>query len=441
MESNLKDRFEDFGSAPSNELWDRIESTLDEKPQRKPLFWWLFYAVASIFVVGIMTMHFQTSGISNNQQSKADLQLNKQMEKDSFGKQKDPMNKSSESSEGNSDSNVFTKGKTPKDPFQENLIEKNQEVQVRKVDRNILIHIQDKIVGEENKKEIAVDSQKTNQNNQHTDRENEPFDKLEDRELEDPKMDVSVKPNEELSQKEKDSSDNTTIGETKSNSDSILSVEKDNLKETAAKLRFEIGFSYSYLAGQQRDYISNSPTSDNSFNSVPSTQLSNETFSVSDSNTKYYDIAMPLNFHLNFAYYFNPNWRLDNDLGYSQFKYTYLDEEKNKLADHVLIHSISIPLSISYITTIRKPQFTLNYGAGVFNDFSFGNWNTSNQFYYGLSAQIKLGYGYRFGVSESWKFSVNFVMRQTLYEGSALKSSFNNRFLYGGQIGIAKCFF
>ena len=40
---SLKDRFENFGSAPSAGLWNAIESSLgDEKKKRRGFFWWWF---------------------------------------------------------------------------------------------------------------------------------------------------------------------------------------------------------------------------------------------------------------------------------------------------------------------------------------------------------------------------------------------------------------
>lgn len=50
MESELKDRFDAFRSNPTDGLWNRIESTLDQKPQRKPLFWWMYYGLSLIHI-------------------------------------------------------------------------------------------------------------------------------------------------------------------------------------------------------------------------------------------------------------------------------------------------------------------------------------------------------------------------------------------------------
>lgn len=48
---SLKDRFEGYGAAPSEGLWDRIEDSLDEKKKRRGIIWWWFGGIAAVLVL------------------------------------------------------------------------------------------------------------------------------------------------------------------------------------------------------------------------------------------------------------------------------------------------------------------------------------------------------------------------------------------------------
>ena len=59
---SLKDRFENFGSAPSAGLWNAIESSLgDEKKKRRGFFWWWFGGIAAglLIMIGIYQLGYQ----------------------------------------------------------------------------------------------------------------------------------------------------------------------------------------------------------------------------------------------------------------------------------------------------------------------------------------------------------------------------------------------
>ena len=48
---SLQNKFQDFGAAPSEQLWDSIAANLDADKKRKGAFWWWFIGVAAIVVL------------------------------------------------------------------------------------------------------------------------------------------------------------------------------------------------------------------------------------------------------------------------------------------------------------------------------------------------------------------------------------------------------
>lgn len=48
---SLQNKFQDFGSAPSEQLWNNIAANLDEDKKRKGAFWWWFVGAAAIVVL------------------------------------------------------------------------------------------------------------------------------------------------------------------------------------------------------------------------------------------------------------------------------------------------------------------------------------------------------------------------------------------------------
>jgi len=55
IERLFQEKFKDFEANPSEEIWNNIESKLDEKKRRRIIpFWWKFSGVAALFVVGFL---------------------------------------------------------------------------------------------------------------------------------------------------------------------------------------------------------------------------------------------------------------------------------------------------------------------------------------------------------------------------------------------------
>ena len=50
----LHNKFEGFGAAPSDQLWDSIASNLDQKKRKRAIFWWWFgsglFAATTLFI-------------------------------------------------------------------------------------------------------------------------------------------------------------------------------------------------------------------------------------------------------------------------------------------------------------------------------------------------------------------------------------------------------
>ncbi len=428
MESNLKNRFDGFGAAPTNELWDRIETTLDEKQRRKPLFWWVYYGIAAIFVVGLVVTQFQNPELTKNEKDARLSEVNAQKGAGSSIKPEVHANQKLDTSKIGTGkaADSTSSANANKHPYK-----RSEENQLKKV---ITAGDESSQKGNNKTRKTPVTPPKEEETNVLMELvPNEWEGSTTNEDVVVPQNDLAQESDEVPTQQEKDTND-VAVTKDSTNVDPIPLEILPVIKEPKSNRRFEIGISYSWLTGQRKPISSSASAT---YNMV----VPGETDPiVPEANTKFYSVTIPINLHVNYGYYFNSKWRLDSELGYSQFHFIHLDKYNNKLAHFTRIRSISIPVFISYISTFKNPRHTLNYGVGVGNDLSFANWNASNRFYYGLSAQLRIGYGYYFGTSHNWKASINFVMRQTVYEAAVQKSSFNNRLLYGGQIGVSRCF-
>lgn len=414
MASNLNDRFRDFGSTPTNDLWDKIETSLDNKKNRKPLLWLFYNTIAAVFVICLLLLLFWTQSTKITESS---LSL-----KDS-GFQKNT-NKGDKINQLPGKIDPFKKH----DPEIQEL--KKNQVEKKKWDLQ-------KNMGSNTYEEIDYVSNNIEKDNRED--KNNPNQSL----LDTNKVEFAVQVHKEMNelgkfpiQKESDTSSNivTTLNYIDSNTNEI----KDALSESITKRGFEFGLSYSWFTSKIKDVIA----VDNMIDLISTSNafLLNESYTGSVSNAKFYRISVPFSFHMNVNFYFNNKWRLDSEIGYSNFRYTYLDQNKNILSHYSIFQTVSLPISISHLWYFKKSGHSINYNIGLINDFSTQNWNKNNEINYSLSGQMKMGYGYFFGPSQKWKAQLNFVVRYNLLENPTLKTHFNKRLLYGGQIGITKLF-
>lgn len=418
MGSDLNKRFEKFGSAPTDELWSRIESSMDEKKKRKPLFGSFYYSIAAIFSIGIATLYFNYPA--------NDLTRNSTMTKENV------------SVETKTTLKQIVKT-TKKEDYKNPSVAENNSTNKNIADKNagLTIHT-NTFLKKQTPKSIAKNhmafetKDRTNVNDNYSVQ-----DQLNIVSLAIANETVTViNPDDTLNRKESDSIKSDNLESAKSNLSSI-EIAKDTAR-TAKERRFEIGLSYSWFSGFQKLISTNNDSYADYNNVVPGNLNSNESFEPSDST--FYSIQIPFNTHLNFNYYINSKWRLDSEFGYSQFRYNYFNQENNKKEGSPIIHSISIPLSLSYIAYIHGTNHSLSISGGFINDFSTPNWNKSNLSYYGLSSQIKMGYAYNFSPLQAWRAYFNIGVRNSIFESKVNKSSFSNRNLYGLQIGVVRIF-
>lgn len=404
MESKLKDRFEEFGSEPTNDLWDRISNTLDEKNRRKPVFIWIFRSLAGIFILGFLAL-----GIFNKESEKISQNTNESYQRHS-----------------KSDVNSVNANEVNKQKKEEKTDDKSS-TNSSSLNSNSTISYSDK--------EIRTSRQKTNN------LISIPSSTINEKVVE-KNYDIEIIPEV----------NNTTIVTLDLKKDSIFVNDKHVLSELspiksdslsdATKFkkpskRFEIGLSYSYYLGQIRDYSSIQNSSFENYSDVSSFPNNPDTQPISNAN--YYRIAAPLNVHVHFSLFLNNKFRLDSELGYSRFTAYYLDSSKTVISTMPVIQSVSIPLGISFNQQIRSSNHYLQVGIGIVNDLSPKNWNQSNSFYYALSTQARVGYSYYIGKNENWKMFTNLSWRYSFYEQQK-HSLINKRNLFGMQFGFARCF-
>lgn len=88
---SLKDRFREFGAEPSDQLWNSIESQLDQQPRkRRAVFWWWFagFAAALAVLLGVYEIGYhlgksENAGLNENlstvQKTEEEGELNREL--------------------------------------------------------------------------------------------------------------------------------------------------------------------------------------------------------------------------------------------------------------------------------------------------------------------------------------------------------------------------
>ncbi len=62
---SLQGRFEDFGALPSNALWGKIEDRIQEKRNRRGLFFWWTSGIAAVLLLSFGIYYFSNSAVEN----------------------------------------------------------------------------------------------------------------------------------------------------------------------------------------------------------------------------------------------------------------------------------------------------------------------------------------------------------------------------------------
>ncbi len=60
MKNKLQEKFDDFGSIPSTDVWAEIERQLNQKKKRRALIFWFSSGLAACFVGLILLINFKT---------------------------------------------------------------------------------------------------------------------------------------------------------------------------------------------------------------------------------------------------------------------------------------------------------------------------------------------------------------------------------------------
>ncbi len=383
MESKFKNQWEDFGSKPSQGLWDRIEETLDEKKKRKPLLIWFYYGLSACFIA-VLATQMVTESINGNQTAANQTQhvdLN--------------------TVQSNLENSISTDkvDKLPTEPKKKtNINQQNHQQREQKKSRLVVPNKEDEV------------------------------DRIIMMELIETTIETTLKPNDSQNL----NTDSTITQNTQTN-DSLVPCLPPCKKQR--KNRFELGLTVT-IGSSLLESI-NLPTTTVSQYADISNSIPVEN-SISVPGNYNYRIYNPLNIHIKSAYYFSERWRLDAELGYSRFQYRITNESDSLISRGTYLSSFSIPLSVNYERTLSSSKHAVQLGAGLIQDISPEQWNSFSVIYYGTSLFSQLGYSYRFGECEVWRLSANINIRRLMYENRSQASLLFQKQIYGIQLGVSR---
>lgn len=443
LPGSLQDKFQDFGSAPSEQLWNNIEANLDKDKKRRRVIWWWFLGAAAVVTLffGVYQLGYK-AGVSENDSAFVNKKIqnsNHEIQNDTNGEFQNSNNQnpnengqqnsiSSEQNlanqnndEHNSENDTDLKN-NPEQISSNNNIDKSNNLQTTKIPQKNRQH-SDIVESVINEPDVVIPEKFT----------------LEDNSFNNEIKKFAVPEIATIDQ---------SISEPHINFEPPVEIQ--NLR---SKKHWEIGFNFGTLIGtnafaENTSYDSNltiaAPDDLNTENSINGTGISAFS-SLSETTAK---IFRPIQAEFTIAHKIGHRWNFQSGLGLGILVSSNLYSSGNATSVRSKFLSISIPLHFNY-DLIQRNRFTFYTGIGVnyevpviekiktsYLNPALESASTKN-FTKGYMISAQLNTGFRFNLNENIKLDFRPNVRYYIHQSmSSVYPALERKLWFGASLGV-----
>ena len=386
----LTSRFESFEAAPSDAVWQNIESQLGQKKKRRLVFWWTSVLAASV-IFGLFLLPYFSSD-SEPTTSKEIIRLNQ--------------NKSNET-------------KTDA-ALEEQTIAKRKKSSLNSAGEKYLNNIKTQSFVSPFGEKLTIQSKKKV--------------KIEEPFLTPELVPVDTPtPIAEIIKAELITDDSTiNLVDNDNNSNTLVQPEIELPDPQVINKRWEIGLFVG--AGRGNKIIDFQPLPSPSIN--PADQNNLEATSLSG-NTNYEQPVIPIQVQAIIARDLGKKLRLTTGLGFGLYRKNIRLFQEDELIKLTPLAQIHIPVLMDF-KIIEKKKWEWTTGPGVLLGYRFNKLNNDNK--HQLTTNLQWQTALRYQLKKDWSLSVQPHYRYQLGDNSPAKTVFYKNHFWGVNVGLIRKF-
>jgi hypothetical protein len=382
-DKNLKERFAGFGAKPSENLWNKIENSLDKKEKKRNfILWWISGSAAVIVFFVIFKTSTSTNIKASNEKETTNVPKKPKIENISY--QNESINEKSKTVLENSTQKQAKKISTQKQTV---LTQVEKQLSDEKVLKNDLEHTMTST----------------------------------EKELKDSIIETNVK---------NDLTENVTIDSIqsgKATSEVLIQTISESLDILKPKKKIEFGILYGAFRGSKTSTLNSA-----SFSNNESLTNNDASQAISSNSIIYYPI-IPINIQLYIAKEFENGIKISSGIGFANFGNVIKNGKNTYKSQH---NRFNIPLLVEFVF-LKRRSIQLYSGIGLNNDISIpSNKNSDAPKYFAyFQAQSSIN----FLLNENCKLAIQPVLRYDFINQNDLPF-IGDRLLFGGNLGIIRMF-